>query len=125
MPLWHYISDCIHTYPCSALSYLHRISSERRLMNGSAQHKHTPQQITQFLKGLYSTAARMYRKSLYYVYSYLKQTRDITAKHFLQLMASTLVCALLLASTYQPGIAQEQSGSTDTQLPSELSQTEL
>ena len=94
-------------------------------MNGSAQHKHTPQQITQFLKGLYSTAVRTYRKSLYYVYPYLKQTRDITAKHFLQLMASTLVCALLLASTYQLGIAQEQSGSTDTQLPSELSQTEL
>ena len=94
-------------------------------MNGSAQHKHTPQQITQFLKGLYSTAARTCRKSLYYAYSYLKQLRDITAKHLLQFMGSTLVCALLLASTYQLGIAQEQSGSTDTQLPSELSQTEL
>ncbi len=94
-------------------------------MNGSAQHKHTPQQITQFLKGLYSTAVRTYRKSLYYTYLCFKQLCSVATKHFLQLMASTLVCALLLASTYQPGIAQEQSGSTDTQLPSELSQTEL
>ena len=40
-------------------------------------------------------------------------------------MAVMLCCALLLGTTYQLGVAQEQSNSTDTQLPPELSQTEL